>query len=106
MFAGNSDSCVQLSDSGLTDVYVVRFGNQSCQEHYDEVAVICEGSGWGDEEANVVCRSEMNTAYGLGSKAITHTPQTHTHTRAHTHTHTHTHTHAQTHTHDRLRINC
>ena len=50
----------------------MRFGNQLCQEHYDEIAVICEGSGWGDEEANVVCRSEMNTAYGLGGKAITH----------------------------------
>ena len=85
MFAGNSDSCVQLLDSGLTDVYVVRYVDQSCPEHYDEIAVICEDSGWGDEEANVVCKSEMNTAYGLGSKAITHA-HAHTHTRTHAHT--------------------
>ena len=97
MFAGNSDSCVHLFGLGPTDVYVVRFGNQSCLEHYDKTAVICEGSGWGDEEANVVCRSEMNTAYGLGGKAITHI---HKHTRTHTYTHTHnTHTHIDKHAH-------
>ena len=75
---------------------MVRFGNQSCPEHYDETAVICEGSGWGDEEANVVCRSEMNTAYGLGGKAITHM---HKHTRTPTYIHTHTNTHTLTNTH-------
>ena len=93
--SGNADSCVRLLDTGLTDVYVVRFGNQSCPEHYYEAAVICGGSGWGDEEATVVCRSEMNTAYGLGGKAITHTPHTHTRTRTRTHTDKHAHAHTQ-----------
>ena len=67
----------------------MKFVNQSCPEHYDEAAVICEGSGWGDEEATVVCRSEMNTVYGLAGKAITHT---HTHTHTHTPTNMHMHT--------------
>ena len=93
MFAGNSDSCVQLLGPGSTNVYAVRYVNQSCPEHYNEVAVICEGSGWGDEEANVVCRSEMNTAYGLGGKAITQSHTLHKHTPTHVHTHTCTNTH-------------
>ena len=31
----------------------------------------CEDSGWGDEEANVVCQSKKKTTYGLGGKPIT-----------------------------------
>ena len=47
--------------------YAVRFSKSECG-NYTEDPLFCEDSGWGDEEANVVCKSEKNTAYGLGGK--------------------------------------
>jgi hypothetical protein len=44
--------------------YVVRL-SQNCEDHTDS-PIFCEDSGWGDEEANVVCKSKINTTYGLG----------------------------------------
>jgi hypothetical protein len=39
--------------------------SQNCEDHTDS-PIFCEDSGWGDEEANVVCKSKINTTYGLG----------------------------------------
>ena len=51
-------------------VYLVRYFNQSCAEFdYSESHPFCGDSGWEDEEASVVCRSEKNSTYGIGSKS-------------------------------------
>ena len=45
---------------------VVRFNNLACT---DMSKIFCEDSGWGDEEATVVCR-EMYSKYGFGGKQV------------------------------------
>ena len=58
-----STTVTALRDS----VYLVTFNNQSCDE--DGLShPFCENSGWGDEEASVVCRSEKNSTYGIGGE--------------------------------------
>ena len=59
-------SAVPLEERGNNE-YIVTFNNQSCIESY----LFCENSGWGDEEASVVCRSERNSTYGIGGKYLT-----------------------------------
>ena len=51
---------------------VVRL-SRKCGDHTDS-PIFCEGSGWGDEEANVVCKSKMNTTYGLGGNFYSYSP--------------------------------
>ena len=54
-------------------VYIVRYNGQACDENFNESQnshPFCEDSGWGDEEAAVVCRIESNTLYGIGSKSL------------------------------------
>lgn len=48
----------------------MRFNDQPCNEHfnYSESHTFCENSGWGDEAASVVCRSELYSRYGIGGK--------------------------------------
>ena len=46
--------------------YSVRL-SLNCENH-TESPIFCEDSGWGDEEATVVCKSKINTNYGLGGK--------------------------------------
>ena len=55
-----------------SDLYLVRFNNQPCDtiDYSQSFLPFCENSGWGDEEASVVCRSERNTRYGTGRKSI------------------------------------
>lgn len=49
-------------------VWYVRYDATPCDGH-DTSRYICEDSGWGDEEATVVCR-EQGFMYGLGSEYI------------------------------------
>ena len=53
-------------------VYLVEFNNQPCSEsfEYNNNHPFCENSGWGDEEASVVCRSERISTYGIGGTYI------------------------------------
>ena len=50
----------------------VRFNNQPCTDNItcDQSHPFCENSGWGDEEASVVCRSKRNMRYGIGGKSV------------------------------------
>ena len=53
-----------------SNLYLVRFFNQSCAVFdYKQSHPFCGNSGWGDEEASVVCRSERNMRYGIGRKS-------------------------------------
>ena len=55
---------------------LVRYFNQSCADFdtdYNQSHPFCGNSGWGDEEASVVCRSERNTRYGIGGKSYIRT---------------------------------
>jgi hypothetical protein len=49
-------------------IHVVRFNHRPCDEEFDhlESHPFCGGSGWGDEEASVVCRSELHSQFGIG----------------------------------------
>lgn len=51
-----------------TTVHAVRFNNRACNSNFTYVQShpFCGGSGWGDEEATVVCRSLMWSQYGIG----------------------------------------
>ena len=51
---------------------VVRFNNQPC-DIIDESQswIFCGGSGWGDEEATVVCRNKEESLFGLGGEFTT-----------------------------------
>ena len=70
--AGSTDGCSNGRVTTLpTDLhenqYVVRYNSQPCGAmNYTQSPVICGNSGWGDEEATVVCRSEKSSGYGLG----------------------------------------
>lgn len=48
---------------------VVLFNNLECDE-YRQSKPFCEGSGWGDEEASVVCRNRNNSKHGFGGKQV------------------------------------
>ena len=39
-----------------------------CDTDFDHLQshVFCEDSGWGDEEATVVCRDQLHSHYGIG----------------------------------------
>ncbi|CAI8047096.1 Neurotrypsin, partial [Geodia barretti] len=63
---GDCDRVSTLPTNILSErEYVVRL-SQNCEDHTTDSPIFCEDSGWGDEEANVVCKSKMNTTYGLG----------------------------------------
>ena len=48
---------------------VVRFNNQPCDIiDYNQSWIFCGGSGWGDEEATVVCRNKEGSLFGLGGE--------------------------------------
>ena len=49
-------------------IHVVRFSNQPCTADFDhnQSSVFCGYSGWGDEEATVVCRNKLYSRYGIG----------------------------------------
>ena len=58
--------------SGRT-VYIVRYNGQACDVNFNESQnshPFCGDSGWGDEEAAVVCGIESDTLYGIGSKSL------------------------------------
>ena len=61
----------QATSSTLTAVtdsmYLVTFNNQPCDQ-MPQSHPFCGNSGWGDEEASVVCRNERNSRYGIGGE--------------------------------------
>ena len=59
-----------LRIEGRTTVHFVRFNSQPCNGNFDymQSQPFCEISDWGDEEASVVCRSQLNRQYGIGGK--------------------------------------
>ena len=66
-YVGDCDRVSPLPTNISEREYVVRL-NQSCGDHTDS-PIFCEDSDWGDEEANVVCKSKEKTAYGLGGRS-------------------------------------
>ena len=60
----------QCSDAVLfqpwDDVWLVRYNKWPCNPNWPWAA-FCEDSGWGDEEATVVCR-EQGFLYGTGGE--------------------------------------
>ena len=49
--------------------------SRNCENHTTDSPIFCEDSGWGDEEANVVCKSKIdNTTYGLGGNFHSYSP--------------------------------
>ena len=70
IYVGDCDRVSTLPINISEREYVVRL-SQNCEDHTDS-PIFCEGSDWGDEEANVVCKSKINTTYGLGGRS-THT---------------------------------
>ena len=50
----------------------VRYNNRPCDQDFSPLQShpFCGGSGWGDEEASVVCRSETNSKYGIGGEPM------------------------------------
>ena len=65
--------------SGRT-VYIVRYNGQPCDDNFNETQnshPFCGDSGWGDEEAAVVCGIESNTLYGIGRKSLPDTYNIH-----------------------------
>ncbi|CAI8034438.1 hypothetical protein GBAR_LOCUS19387, partial [Geodia barretti] len=52
----------------VPDGHVVRFNSRECDTDFDHLQshVFCEDSGWGDEEATVVCRDQLHSHYGIG----------------------------------------
>ena len=62
---------VNLSSGRI--VHIVRYNGQPCDESFNETQnshPFCGDSGWGDEEAAVVCGKERDTLYGIGSKSL------------------------------------
>ena len=61
---------VQLFPLPGTNYTLVRFNNQRCGDNVDfnQSFIFCEGSGWGNNEASVVCRHELHSNYGFASK--------------------------------------
>ena len=52
-----------------SDWHLVRFNSQPCDVINHGLSYpFCENSGWGDEEASVVCRSETYSTYGIGGE--------------------------------------
>ena len=47
-------------------LWIVSYDERPCDPHHTTL-YFCENSGWGNEEATVVCR-EQGYLYGIGSK--------------------------------------
>ena len=54
--------------SGGLEGHVVRFNGYECDADFNHLQshIFCEDSGWGDEEATVVCRDQLYSLYGIG----------------------------------------
>ena len=72
-YVGDCDRVSTLPTNISEREYVVRL-SQNCEDHATDSPIFCEDSGWGDEEANVVCKSKMNTTYGLGGNFHSYSP--------------------------------